>query len=332
MRPYSKSREKQHSVSGRGPAGRFDGITLDLTYNRCLLETMSKRLYTRAIDKLLADGLIEFLSSVREHAYRTLVPKLDSIAKENQLFASVIIPLFGVLNGEIIIKKPDYYVRYTPFGTNIFGRLTYCFPDLKQHRRIEQREYYIDKYFSNEEVFIEPSDTVFEVGAARGVTTQIAAERAKSVIALEASPRALLCLQKNINRDDVEIHQKAAWNKKKKMEIKYGQQSGDDSLIMPNSEYIGISEQVQADTIESFVSNMGINGVDFLKVEAEGAEPEVIQGISGLNIEKVVVNCSPERDGESPVDTVSEMLCRMNYKIVDFDGRLYAKKKDVSKK
>jgi hypothetical protein len=54
-------------------------------------------------------------------------------------------------------------------------------------------------------------------------------------------------------------------------------------------------------------------------VEAEGAEPEVLSGLCGLNIPKIVVLCSAERNGRSPVSEVADLLVEFGYRIVELN-------------
>jgi len=212
----------------------------------------------------------------------------------------------------------------------VFGTRKYYFPTFEFYRQIgeERINNLSERYFSNSEVRIEPTDTVFEVGAFVGVTTAMAAEQGDTVIALGASPRNYRCAKKNITNDDVTLLNKAAWNEEGEIEINYGTKAYDDSFLSPDHGSAGVTEQVPANTIENIVSEIGIDSIDFLKVEAEGVEPEVVEGIGTLDMDKVVVSCTDERDGESPVDEVTETLRKKGYAIVEFNkqGFLFARK------
>jgi hypothetical protein len=62
---------------------------------------------------------------------------------------------------------------------------------------------------------------------------------------------------------------------------------------------------------------------EFAKIEAEGAEPEVLEGLRSPSIPKLAVNCDHERDGESPRDAVVDHLEEIGYEtvVVSDDGR-----------
>jgi hypothetical protein len=104
------------------------------------------------------------------------------------------------------------------------------------------------------------------------------------------------------------------------MEMNYGDFAKDDSLLTPDTGDTGISQTVRVETIERFAAEHGLDTIDFVKIEAEGAEPEVIDGIEDVDIQKIVVNCSPERDDHSPVGEVMEKLRAMGYEVDSPEG------------
>lgn len=281
---------------------------------------MNDSLLDRGLAVLEEDGPVVFTSKVKHFLENRIAGIVDPIFKSHHVIGVVFTPIVGLLHGRLIFKTRNYYVRYT-LRNNIFGKRAYYFPDFKHGRSTHKaRTCNEAKYFTHDRIFIEPNDRVFEVGAAKGITTQIAAERAKHVIALEPSPRTFRCLRKNIIAENVDVYPYAAWKDSGEKEIQYATQSGSDSLIEPNSGRAVTSRSVRVDTIENLINELEIDTVDFLKVEAEGAEPEVVEGIGDLKISKLVVNCSEERYGESPFEEVSEKLREMGYEIVDFDG------------
>ena len=106
-----------------------------------------------------------------------------------------------------------------------------------------------------------------------------------------------------------------------------GSDTTDDGFLTPDSE-LNQSLNIQAYRIDDFVSEVvgGSFGavesenppqIDFLKVEAEGAEPEVLEGLGDLDIPKIVVLCTPERNGTSPTQMIAHMLRDLDYRIID---------------
>lgn len=271
-------------------------------------------LILRGINLLKREGVVLFLNGTMRYFQTKRTPfiqNVDQIAKSNHFLGVIITPIYCLLNGYFVVKRKDYYVKYT-LRKNIFSRRRLYVVDLET---IQKGTGIKKRYFSHDDCPLDPSDTVFDIGAARGMSTQAAAQKAARVIAFEPSPRMFNCLKRNVNGDNIQIHQLAAWNEPREMEINYGLFSKDDSLLRPDTGDTGISKIVRVDTVEKFAAENGVEKIDFLKIEAEGAEPEVIDGIGDVDVEKIVVNCSPERDGKSPATEVIEKLTTMGYEV-----------------
>jgi FkbM family methyltransferase len=181
------------------------------------------------------------------------------------------------------------------------------------------------KYFSNEYISLEPDDTVFETGSYMGATTQIAAEQAKQVYAIEPSPRNINCLKYNLqDYKNVKIIECAAWNEETDLEMNYGTIPSKDSLFTPLYGSNNMKVSVPATTIAEIANQNNVSDIDFLKVEAEGAEPEIIQGIKDIIVRKIAVDCGPERNGEPVEEEVEKLLSEMGYSIEKEDRYIYA--------
>lgn len=58
-----------------------------------------------------------------------------------------------------------------------------------------------------------------------------------------------------------------------------------------------------------------ITDVDFVKIDAEGAEPEVLAGLGDHRPRTIRVDTSPERNGQSTTESVSEKLRDYGYEV-----------------
>jgi FkbM family methyltransferase len=150
------------------------------------------------------------------------------------------------------------------------------------------------------------------------MSTGVAADLCDQVIAVEPSPRNFSYLQRNIRRSDVSIHNVGIWEETGEIDLQMGSDTTDDGFLPPDSG-LDHSLKIQAYRIDDFISSVrgGRFGgdesetppqIDFLKVEAEGAEPEVLRGLGKLDIPKIVVLCTAERNGVSPTTEVSNIL------------------------
>lgn len=172
-----------------------------------------------------------------------------------------------------------------------------------------RNEYYYD------EIGIEETDTVLNIGAHIGSTVIYPAKWADMVYAVEPNPETVKILRKNVaNIENVEVIQAGCWNESGELELNFGENKNDDSFLDPDDGGSGGSGIVETYTIEDLMNQID-NDVSFVKIEAEGAEPEVLQGMPRSEVEKVVVKVDEERDGESPIVDVIRILDDMGYEI-----------------
>lgn len=181
---------------------------------------------------------------------------------------------------------------------------------------------YRNKYVMDEGGFnITPtaSDTVIEAGAYQGRDTATFAKLAEQVVAFEPSPRNYKKAKDNLGSfDNVILINEGLWNEPDDLEIKYGEGVGDDGFLEPDSGEgtETVNENIPVNTVENYVEELDIDRVDFLKIEAEGAEPEIIKGIGDLQIRNIAVNCEEERNGEPTGEEVMQLLQERGYELV----------------
>ncbi|HVP81199.1 MAG TPA: FkbM family methyltransferase [Thermodesulfobacteriota bacterium] len=138
--------------------------------------------------------------------------------------------------------------------------------------------------------FFKPGMVALDVGAHQGLYTLLASRKVGvkgQVIAFEPSPRELRRLRWNLalNRcRNVHIEPFAVSNTEKTAElfVCLGQETGCNSLRPPAVSEPVRKVQVTTTTLDSYLQRNGINKVDFIKLDAEGAELEVLQGAIGL--------------------------------------------------
>ena len=186
---------------------------------------------------------------------------------------------------------------------------------------------YRDKYIYNGEyqkVMPRSGDIVVEAGVYLGRDTATFSKFAKRVIAFEPSPRNYNVAKKNLRKfENIDIINKGLWNKKDVLEIKYGGGSHDDGFLKPDDDSKKRVKNIPVNTLEGYSKKLEIGHVDFVKIEAEGAEPEVIEGMGELRPRSIVVNADEERDGQATGAKVMELLQQMGYKLVAMkDGHI----------
>jgi len=128
-------------------------------------------------------------------------------------------------------------------------------------------------------------DIFIDVGAYVGVFTLEGAQavgETGSVIAVEPEPRNRDLLLKNIQANgikNVTLVTKAIGDEKGKAKLYLSSHSASHSI----SQRVGDNYiEVDVDTLDNLVSELGLKRVDFIKIDAEGSELEVLKGAGNI--------------------------------------------------
>lgn len=176
-------------------------------------------------------------------------------------------------------------------------------------------------------VAVEPGDTVVDIGAFIGEFSRQAATVAERVIAVEPDDRNTNVLHRNLETaENVSVLNRAVWHTTGKQSFNVAQDPSEGSIL--TVDHTEVEDTIELDTIrvDDLATEFGLEAIDYLKVEAEGAEPEVLQSIGELPVRKLAVECAPEREGEAPVEEVSEWLFEHDYTVKRRDHIVFGKK------
>ena len=138
--------------------------------------------------------------------------------------------------------------------------------------------------------FLQAGMVVLDVGAHHGLYTLLASKKVGPqghVIAFEPSPRELRRLQWNLflNRcRNVRVVPSALGSGEGTAElfVCLGRETGCNSLRPPAVSEPVRKIQVWVTTLDHYLQRTGMSKVDFMKLDVEGAELEVLKGASGL--------------------------------------------------
>jgi FkbM family methyltransferase len=171
----------------------------------------------------------------------------------------------------------------------------------------------------------DPGDVVLDVGASiGGVSISYSKMVGKDgvVIAVEPEPRSLSVLQKIIrenNLRNIKVIGKAAWNRKEILKFYLREGFGRHSLVYNSGEEFIM---VKADTLDNILSDVGIRKIDFVKIDVEGAELEVLEGMEEIlnSVKKIIVAAYHERNEMKTFPRVSRFLKERGFKtLIGFD-------------
>ncbi len=168
------------------------------------------------------------------------------------------------------------------------------------------------------------NDIIIDVGANNG-DFYLCFDKKIKYYGIEPSPIAFQNLKANVNNG--KLFNNAAWkSENNKIDFFLKEKYGDSSLI----EMRNFTEkvQVQSITLDKIISEIG-SKIKLLKLEAEGAEPEVLEGLKDNidKIELITLDCGFERgiNEESTFVICFNFLIQNNFQLIDFGkGRITA--------
>lgn len=198
---------------------------------------------------------------------------------------------------------------YTPRRSR-FGR--YAFGINKQCKKLSK------DYLLNNITF-QPNDIVIDCGANNGEIGIWANSKNLKYYAFEPETLEAECCDLNNYNGDKKTIRKGLWFEETTIHWHSKPESADSSIIEINdTENI---TSIQTTTLDSFVKSEKINNIKLFKLEAEGAEPEVLKGaLNVLNqIDYIAVDCGYERGIEKSHTFIEiyKILTENNFEIID---------------
>lgn len=148
--------------------------------------------------------------------------------------------------------------------------------------------------YSLDQIVPDKGGLLIDCGANIGELAVWARKNSLKYIGFEPEKNESKCVDLNAD-DDAKVYRKALWNENDRLVMHSMPNSGDSSVFdMGGAEG---SFEIDAVRLDSVVSLNQVEGVVILKVEAEGAEPEVLEGALGIlqRVDYVTVDCGPER-------------------------------------
>lgn len=136
--------------------------------------------------------------------------------------------------------------------------------------------------YRHEQAAVREGDVVFDVGSHVGVFTRMALRRgAKTVVAIEPVQKNLDCFKKTFQAElaagTVRVVEAAAWNEPATLQFHVDE--GESGSARGRVDQAGTIE-VPAVTIDATVAGLGLDRVDFIKMDIEGAERFALKGAS----------------------------------------------------
>ncbi len=169
-----------------------------------------------------------------------------------------------------------------------------------------------------------PTDVVLDVGAYVGMFSVKVASKVAKVIAIEPSKTNYNLLRENtLYTRKIVACKCAASNCREQVKLYLSSASACHTLIRDHKDY----ETVEAITLDELTKNLGYEHVDFIKIDAEGAELKILQGAGRLlngNIQLAVAAYHNLESGKLEKPYLLEFLISRNFIIKNEKDYIYA--------
>lgn len=162
-----------------------------------------------------------------------------------------------------------------------------------------------------------PADVVFDVGAGVGDEAVIFSHMAGHVYAVEAHPTTFACLQRTVDLSKTENVTSLPFA----IVDRDGEISISSAAHISNSVLNGGDIQVMGRSIASLCAEIGIDRIDFLKMNIEGAERRAVRGLGAVDIRHLAISCHDfiTDAGGDPnyrtLDEVEQFLISAGYRV-----------------
>ena len=185
-------------------------------------------------------------------------------------------------------------------------------------------DHLLGKYACKDFVAIEQGDVVVDCGSFVGGFALGAARKASRVLAIEPTPISFDCLRRNVEGSIVEPFQLGLFDRPDTLTFYLHPNPTDNSMLAEPGQN---SEPVTSDviTLDQLRDRAGVKVIDFLKVEAEGVELEILTHARPDTVRKIAIDAGPERFGASPLLDIAVMLAARGYKLANRNYWLYAR-------
>ncbi len=171
------------------------------------------------------------------------------------------------------------------------------------------------EYAFGRELPINEGSTVIDIGANAGEFAFIAAQAGARCLCIEPDPLVNLCARLNTTSlAKIRVYDDLLWRENTEIDFHLAPQRADSSVFSVSDHAV----KKQAVTLADFMAREGIERADFIKCDAEGAEPEVLEGAEKVHhaIGFFAVDTGAERNGERTHEASEKIFKSWGFKVM----------------
>lgn len=254
-------------------------------------------------------------SSIKKKIKRLIFKKIIlKVANNNHLIINILNWIFRIkfninLKEKLVYDKLNHKIFYSYSHRNMFFV-----------EGIEKRLIDLQKQYLTNQIKLNNDSIVIDCGANIGEFS-LAVLKYNHKIKLycfEPEEREFEILKKNLNGYNANIFNMALANYDGQIELFSKNASGDSSIIETEDSVV---KKVKCIMLSTFFASNKITECTLLKLEAEGAEPEILEGASEAldKIKYISVECGPERgiNQDKTILSVHKLL-KKKFDLIDF--------------
>jgi len=180
--------------------------------------------------------------------------------------------------------------------------------------RLDQLE---AEYGVGRHVKLGQDSVVLDIGANAGEFAHVGARYGARVFCLEPDPKVFACLRANIaGLSNALAHETLIWKNNGDVDFYSAPDRADSSVFAVEA---GPAIKKHAKTVEAFCQENAITRIDLLKCDAEGAEPEVLEGIGNMfpHIRAIALDTGAERKGKRTNEACAAILGEKDFDVRD---------------
>ncbi len=161
-------------------------------------------------------------------------------------------------------------------------------------------------------------DTVIDIGANVGEFSISAADMGATVHAIEGDPLVFRCLSRNCATNErITPYRHVLWNDDTQVTFYSEPTDANSSVIEPTEGGKVTPITVNAVRLDTWAKQAGVENVQLIKCDAEGAEPEVIKGAEEVlrRTKFCAFDTGDERMGEETSDECEGLLSALGFRV-----------------